>query len=90
MGVACITTHNASFPDAANATDLNLSCSTECATDVCDMPCFACRARKSNSNSLQSPFSDVCCLHMTLTNKGFQNACWPLEDMVHILVDIVH
>ena len=48
------------------------------------------KTRKSNSNSLQSPFSDVCCLHMTLTNKGFQNGCWPLEDMVHILVDMVH
>ena len=45
---------------------------------------------KSNSNSLQSPFSYVCCLHMTLTNKGFQNRCWPLEDMVHILVNMVH
>ena len=44
MGVACINTHNASFPDAANATDLNLSCSTECATEDCDMPCSACRA----------------------------------------------
>ena len=33
---------------------------------------------------LQSPFSDVCWLHVTLTNKGFQNGCWPMEDMVRI------
>ena len=47
MGVACINTHNASFPDAANATDLNLSFSTDCATEDCDMPCSACRASHS-------------------------------------------
>ena len=45
---------------------------------------------KSNSNSLQSPFSDVCCLHMTLTNKCFQNACGPLEDMVRIRLDMAN
>ena len=33
---------------------------------------------------LQRPFSDVCWLHMTLTKKGFQNGCWPMEDMVRI------
>ena len=33
---------------------------------------------------LQSPFSDVWWLHMTLTNEGFQNGCWPMEDMVRI------
>ena len=32
----------------------------------------------------QSPFSDVCWLHMTLTNKCFQHGCWPMEDMVRI------
>ena len=37
---------------------------------------------------LKSPFSDVCWLHMTLTNKGFQNGCWPLEDMVRIWSDM--
>ena len=31
----------------------------------------------------QSPFFDICWLHMTLTNKGFQNGCWLMEDMVH-------
>ena len=49
MGVACISMHNASFPDAANATDLNLSCSTDCAIDVCDMPCSACRSSHSSA-----------------------------------------
>ena len=34
---------------------------------------------------LQSPFSYVCWLHRTLTNKGFQNGCSLLEDVVHIL-----
>ena len=38
---------------------------------------------------MQSPFSDVYCLHMTLTNKGFQNVCWSLEDMVCIQGDMV-
>ena len=33
---------------------------------------------------LKSSFLDVCGLHMGLTNKGFQNGCWPMEDMVHI------
>ena len=39
--------HNASFPDAADAMDRNVSCSTDCATHVCDMPCSECRASHS-------------------------------------------